>query len=161
MVMKRHGDRSFPSREAFRRLGTKRELAAKLLNFCTKRSGYEDVTEMCRAVTTSAGSTGAGNGDLRSAPDGMAGTEDTFGEVYLLKSGRYYKIGRSRMAARRGRSLAAQLPQKGSVVHVIKTDDAPGIEHYWHRRFDGKRKNGEWFDLNSQDVVAFRRRKFM
>ena len=81
--------------------------------------------------------------------------------MYLLKSGHFYKIGRSNAVGRRERELAIQLPEKAIVVHSIKTDDPPGIEAYWHRRFEARRKNGEWFDLSPQDVAAFRRRKFM
>lgn len=83
------------------------------------------------------------------------------GFVYLMKSGHFYKVGRSNSAGRREYELAIQLPEKAITVHTIRTDDPVGIEEYWHKRFDSKRKNGEWFALEASDVAAFRRRKFM
>ncbi len=83
------------------------------------------------------------------------------GYVYLLKSGKFYKIGRSNAPGRREYELAIQLPEPVVTVHTIKTDDPVGIEKYWHQRFSERRKNGEWFELRREDVLAFRRRKFM
>jgi hypothetical protein len=81
--------------------------------------------------------------------------------VYLIKSARFYKIGRTNSAGRREYELAIQLPERASMVHQIKTDDPVGIEEYWHKRFRDKRRNGEWFELSAADVAAFRRRRFM
>lgn len=79
----------------------------------------------------------------------------------MLKSGRYYKVGATNSFGRREREIALQLPERATTVHVIKTDDPFGIEHYWHTRFADRRKNSEWFELTQKDVRDFKRRKFM
>jgi hypothetical protein len=79
----------------------------------------------------------------------------------MLKAGRYYKVGRSNSVGRREYELGLQLPQRATLVHEIRTDDPPGIEEYWHRRFATRRANGEWFELLPEDIAAFRRRQFM
>ncbi|MDQ3330951.1 MAG: GIY-YIG nuclease family protein, partial [Planctomycetota bacterium] len=141
----------FPSDATFKRLGSKRQRVSKILAFCHEHGGHEDVIAICHEVT------------IRDDPEecGSSSTLGEFGFVYLLKSGRFHKIGRSNAAGRRERELAIQLPEKAEIVHSIRTDDPPGIEAYWHKRFEEKRKNGEWFQLDAADVKAFRRRKFM
>ena len=79
----------------------------------------------------------------------------------MLKMGKHYKIGRTNSVGRRERELAMQMPERAKTVHTITTDDPVGIEAYWHRRFEDKRTQGEWFLLDASDVRIFRRRKFM
>jgi Meiotically Up-regulated Gene 113 (MUG113) protein len=142
-------DKGFPHPTTFQRLGLKSELAAKLAKFCESKTGYDDVREFCTLATP------------EERGEQSAGVEETFGSVYLLKSGRFYKIGRSNAVGRRERELQIQLPERAASVHSIKTDDPVGIEDYWHRRFADRRKNGEWFELTSRDVAAFKRRNYV
>ena len=81
----------------------------------------------------------------------------------MLKLGREkrYKIGKAVLVERRRDQISLQLPEDLELVHAISTDDAYGIESYWHRRFAAKNTKGEWFSLSREDVQAFKRRKFM
>jgi hypothetical protein len=53
--------------------------------------------------------------------------------------------------------LRIKLPEELVTVHTIKTDDPEGIERYWHERFRDKRKEGEWIELNTADIKAFKK----
>jgi hypothetical protein len=152
LKLKRRSDSQFPSWNVFSRFGSKDRLATTVVNHCRSKGGYDDVILICQPLC----------GVERPTKDDSS---DAFqiGFVYLLKSGKYYKIGRSNAAGRRERELQIQLPETANHVHVIRTDDPVGIEAYWHNRFAAKRlrKEAEWFDLDSSDIRAFQRRKFM
>lgn len=141
----------FPSHNVFSRVGKKAELVAKAIEFCSRKGGLEDVLEICRAVSV----------PRNQDPEHTPSAPSELGFVYLMKSGKYYKIGRTIALGRREYELGIQLPDKIATIHTIKTDDPAGIEAYWHKRFQDRRKNGEWFELTADDVTAFKRRKFM
>ena len=149
--LKSRSDADFPNASVYRRLGKKSSLVAKVLEYCKRRNGYSDVIASCENVA----------GKIEPTASNENSAPELNGHVYLLKSGRFYKIGRSNAVGRRERELAIQLPEKAGVVHSIRTDDPTGIEAYWHKRFEAKRRNGEWFELAQEDIRAFKRRKFM
>ncbi len=126
-------------------------MVEKVLEYVHTHEGYDDIPPLCESALSR----------LAIPPKSKDGNEEIAGFVYLLKSGRFYKIGRTNAHGRREYELALQLPEKVRTIHVISTDDPIGIEAYWHNRFADKRKNGEWFDLDAADVAAFKRRKFM
>jgi hypothetical protein len=151
--LKRRRASDFPSWNTFARFGTKAELVTKLCDYCRSHQGFEGVVELCLKYLHST--------KTPATPDKTPPAEVAIGEVYLMKAGRYYKIGHSNSAGRREYELSIQLPERPNLVHVIRTDDPLGIEEYWHKRFAAKRMNGEWFDLNAGDIAAFKRRKTM
>lgn len=147
--IKAHSDETFPSYSVFARFvpgkGRKAELARKVFNYAQRKGGLADVVAICQP--------------LCKATDPIDDHSEQWGYVYLIKSGRNYKIGKSSDPERRAGEVELLLPDKTTLVHKIKTDDPSGIEAYWHRRFAPKRKRGEWFSLASGDVAAFKRRK--
>jgi hypothetical protein len=151
LQLKARQDRTFPTSKVFERFGSKRNLLVRVLEYL----GRQDPSSPLIPIVA---------GAIAPEPpeeEAPAAGEVQIGSVYLLKSGRYYKIGRSNAAGRREREISLQLPDKASMVHVIQTDDPVGIEAYWHGRFSDRRKNGEWFELKAPDIAAFKRRKFM
>jgi len=145
--LKRKSDPSFPGKLVFRRWGGRDALIAAAIEFCEANPDLESALPLLREG-------GDANLDRRLASRGVNGF------VYLLRSGKHFKIGRTNAAGRRVRELAIQLPKRPDTIHVIETDDPEGIEAYWHSRFAEKRQGGEWFALTREDVAAFKHRKF-
>ncbi|HKS94790.1 MAG TPA: GIY-YIG nuclease family protein [Terriglobia bacterium] len=150
--LERRQNPNFPGGSSWRRFGSKRQLVDRAIEYCAAHPQLSDVLAILRERASE---------PSRTASEPASETAEVLGFVYLIKSGRFFKIGRSNAASRREYELAIQLPEKVTTVHTIRTDDPVGIERYWHQRFETKRKGGEWFDLSAVDVAAFRRRKFM
>lgn len=75
------------------------------------------------------------------------------GLVYIIKSGKYYKIGMTRgNLDTRLKSIQTGSPYKIEIIHTIKTASPEKLEAELHRQFKGKRLSGEWFDLNQFDI---------
>jgi len=152
MRMKRKQDKSFPSSGTFYRFRNKNELIESVIKYCDKHDVDSEILAICYS---------AKNASI--IPELNENKEDNidYGFVYLMKSGKNFKIGRSSSAERREYELRILLPDKPELIHKIKTDDPAGIEKYWHNRFKDKRKRGEWFALSASDIKVFKRRKFM
>jgi hypothetical protein len=140
----------FPAYSTFKNhFGSKGQLVSKVAEYCRLKTGLEDVIRMCEAASPKI--------ETETETEEESESSEKIGSVYLMKHGRYYKIGKTNSIGRREYDLAIQMPEKLTTIHVIKTDDPDGIEAYWHRRFAAKRKGGEWFDLTAADVKAFKK----
>ena len=146
----RRRDRSFPSLRVISRL-RKSGALAKLIVALGETPGQFSKASMIakKYLPTEMNTVDAGP------------NERVTGYVYMLRSGRSYKIGKSSDPSRRYREVRLELPDETHQVHTIQTDDPTGIEAYWQRRFAAKRiRNTEFFTLDTNDVQAFKRRKY-
>ncbi|MHB8622069.1 MAG: GIY-YIG nuclease family protein [Sulfuricaulis sp.] len=148
---KSKSDVLFPSHRVFDRLGGKDKLIEVIAAYCREHPGHDDVLALCDDYTRVSGK--------RNESTKRASADIVTGFVYLIKSGRHYKIGRTNSLGRRERELAIKIPIPPKTIHSIETDDPVGVEAYWHRRFADKRGEGEWFDLTDDDVATFKRWK--
>ncbi|NQU27004.1 MAG: GIY-YIG nuclease family protein [Candidatus Marinimicrobia bacterium] len=147
ILIKKKDDPTFPSKNAYRRWGSRNALIDKATEFCRSNKKYKIALNILQT-------------GISTSTDTRLTLKKVKGFVYLLRSGKNYKIGRTNAIGRRLNELAIQLPQKPDTIHVIETDDPEGIEQYWHKRFAEKRQGGEWFSLTKDDVNAFKMRTF-
>ena len=147
--IKNKTDKDFPSHSSFSQLGSKQKRIQKIIEYCQGKSEFNDIILHCTAVAK----------PTRKEPDSTNSASENVGYVYLIRHGtrNEYKIGRTNNPIRREGELRIELPEKVQPIHYIETDDPAGIENYWHSRFAGKRKEGEWFLLTAEDVRAFKK----
>jgi Meiotically up-regulated gene 113 len=151
--LRRRADSTFPSAGVFERFGPKADWPGRVAEYCRDRSDDADVLAIVAPLIR------APEPELEEGAEAAGPSRDGF--VYLLRSGRHYKIGYTLDVGRRRYDLAIQLPEAVEEEHRIRTDDPVGIERYWHERFAARRMNGEWFALTRGDIGAFKKRKFM
>ena len=140
---------SFPSHATyFKQFGAKPKMVSEVLAYCQSRTEFEDVIKICLLLPS----------EEKPETEEEAQKPGQSGYVYLWKSHKRYKIGKTFDLDRREGELAAQSPYGWERIHEIKTDDPSGVEAYWHRRFKDKATDrNEWFELSGEDVKAFKR----
>jgi len=140
-----------------KRYGGMPETAKALLDFSVK-TGNTALTELCEERLKREAIRATAAGPL---PDKQT---VKIGFVYLKYSPslRLYKIGKAIKPDKRGAGISLLLPEDLVPKHEIKTDYPFILEKYWENRFRAKKKQGEWYDLNSEDIESFKkRREFM
>lgn len=150
--LKKRADPSFPNDKTYARFGAKTQLLARLYEHCGARPKYALLLPLFQSDLDE---------EIASENAASQPKDSIDGFVYLVKMGKHYKIGKTFSIPRRHRELALELPEKLKPIHAIRTDDPSGIETYWHRRFQAKCTNSEWFALSHEDVRIFKKRKFM
>jgi hypothetical protein len=111
-------DKSFPSHSRFERFGGKERLIEKVVAYCESNPGFEDVLALYSQRPNVYKSDAEGDRDRE--------RKIATGFVYLMKSGRHYKIGRTNSLGRRGSELAIKIPVAPKTIHSIETDDPVG-----------------------------------
>jgi hypothetical protein len=159
ILIEKRGNAQIPAPNVMlRRFGERANVIQQIRDYCAEGNAYADVAGILTKEPIGTSSKPAAH-----PPKAEAAKQKQSGYVYLVKSGKLYKIGLSiENPFRRKSELHKQTSEGITDIHTISAiDDAPGIEKYWHERFKEKRQNGEWFDLSAGDISAFKKRKFM
>jgi hypothetical protein len=147
--------------------GSRKGALGALLSFCETRAEYSDVVSILRNAKLVVGFKSVSWNDREWDRIESQDKEDTAsqGFVYLIRTGRHYKLGFTTAPFHRFSTLIKQSPQGGEPIHHFATDDPRGIERYWQLRFESRKikpenkLSGEFYDLSSEDIAAFKRRK--
>ena len=75
------------------------------------------------------------------------------GYVYLIVTENgLYKIGKAKDIEQRLHPFGVNFPMKWNLIHSFSSEDYGVAEKLLHEKFCEKRKVGEWFELDNQDV---------
>jgi len=78
------------------------------------------------------------------------------GYVYLIESEYGYKIGKTVNIKSRTRLFEVKLPFAIKLINYSWFENYSKAERDLHKRFAHKRREGEWFDLNEEDIAYIR-----
>lgn len=152
--MERKVDSSIPSHNTFNNLGSIDERIELVRKYAADNKEFNDILPLLPESE-----------ELLVEDNTTLKIKEGFVYMFLMQVGKekHYKIGKSVLVERRSAEVSLHLPEDVTLVHTIKTDDAYGIEAYWHERFSDKctGQGKEWFKLTKEDIQAFKKRKFM
>lgn len=74
------------------------------------------------------------------------------GHVYVLRSGDFIKIGKSKFVDQRVTQISPKTPMPVTLLHSIACEDMSQVEAALHRRYAHYRTNGEWFLLPQEEL---------
>jgi len=74
------------------------------------------------------------------------------GYIYVVRSGEYYKVGRTSNLEQRMKTFRTTLPAGTELVFTIKVSDTRSAETEIHTSLNESRINGEWFNLSESDI---------
>ncbi|MBH0168262.1 GIY-YIG nuclease family protein [Fictibacillus sp. 18YEL24] len=90
-------------------------------------------------------------------PDGKAPGYVYFVQEHLNGT---FKIGKTKHIEKRMNVFGVKLPFKNELIYLIKTGDHHQTEVAFHKYFSQKRLEGEWFQLNQEDISWIKEQKY-
>lgn len=82
-------------------------------------------------------------------------SNDKKGFVYLIKSELGYKIGKTKNIRSRSYFFGVNMPFKWELIDIIPTFRYHDLENHFKKIYEGKKINGEWFNLKKKDLKLF------
>ncbi|MDM5317199.1 GIY-YIG nuclease family protein [Fictibacillus sp. b24] len=71
-----------------------------------------------------------------------------------------FKIGKTKHIEKRMNVFGVKLPFKNELIYLIKTGNHHQTEVAFHKHFSHKRLEGEWFQLNQDDISWIKEQKY-
>ncbi|KZE69163.1 hypothetical protein AWM68_02535 [Fictibacillus phosphorivorans] len=71
-----------------------------------------------------------------------------------------FKIGKTKHIEKRMNVFGVKLPFKNELIYLIKTGNHHQTEMAFHKHFSHKRLEGEWFELNQDDINWVKEQKY-